>query len=136
MNTPYPTRAELGLKILLAEDTLATQRLLTHLLKRLGCEVQVAEHGQLALDLFDADPTSFDLVLMDMKMPVMDGFEATRRLRERYPDQPILALTALDQEMQQRCRDAGCNDFLLKPVDRQQLYDVLVKYSHPDGEFG
>jgi CheY-like chemotaxis protein len=129
MNTPYPTRAELGLKILLAEDTPATQRLLSHLLSRLGCEVLVADNGEMALDLFNAAPTSFDLVLMDMNMPVMDGFEATRRLRERYPDQPILALTALDQEMQDRCRDAGCDDFLLKPVDRQQLYEVLMKYS-------
>ena len=129
MNTPYPTRAEMGLKILLAEDTPATQRLLSHLLSRLGCEVLVADNGEMALDLFNAAPTSFDLVLMDMNMPVMDGFEATRRLRERYPDQPILALTALDQEMQDRCRDAGCDDFLLKPVDRQQLYEVLMKYS-------
>ena len=129
MNTNYPTRGELGLKILLAEDTPATQRLLSHLLKRLGCEVLVAENGQVALDLFHADPTSFHLVLMDMNMPVLDGFEATRLLRARYPEQPILALTALDQEMQKRCQEVGCNDFLLKPVDRQQLYDVLSRYS-------
>ena len=128
MSQSYPTKAELGLTVLVVEDTPATQRLLLHILKRLGCETILADHGRSALELYTRESGSVDLILMDMNMPVMNGFEATQRLRELGVAQPIVALTAIDDEMRDRCLKAGCDHCLAKPIDREKLYDLLVNY--------
>ena len=88
--------------------------------RKAGAEVQVVENGQMALDRACAE--EFDLILMDMAMPLMDGYTAARSLRELGIDVPIVALTAhaLAGE-RERCLEAGCNDYLTKPIDRADL---------------
>jgi len=119
------------LTILLVEDHVVNQKLATVLLKRWGHRVVVAANGQIALD-FLAQQT-FNLVLMDMMMPVMDGLEATRRIRAGEPHGvhlPIIAMTAnaLDAD-RERCLQAGMDDYLSKPIHAAQLRDVLARHA-------
>lgn len=117
------------LRILLAEDGLANQKLALGLLNRWGHQVTVAENGQQALDLLH-DEGPFDLVLMDVQMPVMDGLAATRAIRRREQFEgghlPIVAMTARamkgDREL---CLEAGMDGYLSKPIRRAELLDVL-----------
>jgi two-component system, sensor histidine kinase and response regulator len=119
--------------ILLVEDNELNQQVAMELLRQLGLAVTVARHGQEALDLVESMP--FDLVLMDMQMPVMDGLSATRRIREqqRWKDLPIVAMTANVLESdRQRCLDAGMNDFIAKPIEPHLLSQVLMRWLSPD----
>lgn len=114
-------------KILLAEDTLENQTLLSLYLRKTGAQVHVVENGQLAVEA--ARQEQFDLIFMDMQMPVMDGLEAVRLLRQHGYDRPIVALTANAMNAdKQRCLQAGCDDFISKPVDREQLLQVTARY--------
>ena len=113
--------------ILLAEDTEDNQRLIAWHIKRLGAKVSIAGDGRKAVEL--ASTQSFDLILMDMQMPVMDGVEATRILRRQGYDKPIVALTAnAMQKDKDLCLGAGCDDFVTKPIDIQEFYQVLKRY--------
>jgi signal transduction histidine kinase/ActR/RegA family two-component response regulator len=109
-------------RILLAEDGPDNQRLISMMLRKAGAEVCVVENGQMALERTEIE--TFDLVLMDMAMPVMDGYTAARTLRARGNRVPIVALTAhaLAGE-REKCLEAGCNAYLTKPIDR---YDLLA----------
>jgi CheY-like chemotaxis protein len=111
-------------RILVAEDGLDNQRLISMILRNAGAEVLVVSNGLLAVERASAEP--FDLVLMDMAMPEMDGYTATRTLRERGCELPIVALTAhaLSGE-RRRCLEAGCSEYLAKPVDRAKLIGTL-----------
>ncbi len=118
------------LKILLAEDGKANQVLALGLLKKWGHQVDVAEDGQQALQL-TAD-NSFDLVLMDVQMPVMDGLEATRQIRRRERQSGghllIVAMTARAMKGdRQECLDAGMDEYVAKPIRRKELAMVLSK---------
>jgi CheY-like chemotaxis protein/HPt (histidine-containing phosphotransfer) domain-containing protein len=114
-------------EILLAEDTVDNQRLIAWHIKRLGAKVRIANNGQEALEL--ASRQSFDLILMDMQMPVMDGVEATRLLREQGYGKPIVALTAnAMQKDKDLCLQAGCDGFVTKPIDVNEFHEVLNKY--------
>lgn len=112
-------------RVLLAEDGPDNQRLITFLLKKAGADVVVAENGQAAVELAlrardDGHP--FNVILMDMQMPVLDGYEATRQLRAADYRGPIVALTAHAMASDRRtCLEAGCNAFLTKPVERATL---------------
>jgi CheY-like chemotaxis protein/HPt (histidine-containing phosphotransfer) domain-containing protein len=109
-------------RVLVADDALANRKLISLVLRRAGLEVETAENGQVAVEL--AAKGGFDLVLMDMEMPTMDGYEATRRLRKQGLTIPIFALTAHAMEgCQDECEAAGCSGFLTKPIDM----DVLVQ---------
>lgn len=133
---PAPFR---GARVLVAEDNTINQRVIRGLLGKLGCLVQVAENGAEALSMLEAQ--SFDLVFMDCQMPVVDGFEATRRLRTLYgASLPVVALTAGTMEGDRdRCLAAGMDDFLAKPVRPEELSRVLerfVRASAPDVAVG
>lgn len=116
-------------RILLAEDDPSGQKLMQHLLYRMGYEVELAATGQEVLEKIDK--SGFDLVLMDMEMPVMDGFTATRELRKRseFKNLPIVALTAhAMKEHREKTLAAGCTDYLSKPINREKLEEMLQKY--------
>ena len=124
-----PAPASLAGRILLAEDNEAVRRVVTLRLQAAGATVVVARHGREALDLALAareTPSPFDAILMDMQMPVLDGYEATRQLRAAGLTTPIVALTAYAMaEDREECLRFGCDDHVSKPVDWEQLSRVL-----------
>ncbi len=114
-------------KILLVEDNPVNQQVASAMLEKLGLQITLAANGQEAVDL--AQKSDFDLILMDIQMPIMDGYTATAIIRQ-YSDNlqqiPIIALTANAMfDDQQKCLDAGMNDFLSKPFMLAQLKIVL-----------
>jgi PAS domain S-box-containing protein len=122
-------QSQLRGRILVVEDGCDNQRLVRHILERAGCEVTIGENGKvgvdLALEACDRDEP-FDVILMDVQMPVLDGYEATRLLRSRGYAGPIIALTAhAFPAERQRCMAAGCDDFATKPIDRFKLLSML-----------
>ncbi len=125
--------------MLLAEDGLDNQRLLRFLLERAGAVVEIVDNGKKACDLVlatSADGSKYDVVLMDMQMPEMDGYEATAHLRASGYEAPIIALTAhVMADDRQKCVAAGCDDYIPKPINRQVLMDTVAKYmaTHSDG---
>lgn len=124
--TPAITLEQGRARILLVEDNPVNQLVAKGMLAKLGCQVQLATQGAEALELLEQD--EFDLVLMDCNMPVMDGYEASRRIRQsgRWPDLPIVALTANAMpEERERCRAAGMNDYLAKPFRREELLALI-----------
>ena len=115
-----------NLRILLAEDGPDNRRLVSHLLGRLGATVETVENGREAVDRLLHGGTAIDLVLMDMQMPVMDGWEATRRLRNAGCGVPVLALTANAMPGDRAaCLEAGCDAYLAKPVRREALATAI-----------
>lgn len=130
-----PLLAQFKGKILVVEDSPMNQMVVCKVLERLGLKSTLANNGQEALDLLAVE--NFDLVLMDGQMPVMDGYEATVKIRSGTvpgvnPDVPVIALTAhamLGED--QKCLDAGMNDYLTKPLDRGRLIEVLGKFLKP-----
>jgi len=121
-----------GARVLLAEDGIDNQRLVRALLRPTEVEIAVVENGAQAVDqalaALDAG-RPFDLVLMDMQMPVMDGYEATRRLRNEAYEGPIVALTAHAMSTDRaRCLEAGCDEYVSKPVERARLLEVVARF--------
>ncbi len=124
-----PCRLE-GLRVLLAEDNPINQRVASELLTAEGAEVTVAADGRLAVDLLQAGADQFDVVLMDMQMPVMDGLMATRAIREQLglTQLPIVAMTAnAAASDRDRCLAAGMNAHVGKPFDLTQLIQLLLE---------
>ena len=116
-------------RILVAEDSKANQLIATTMLRQAGYKVDIAENGREAVAA--VDKTAYDAILMDLRMPLMDGLEATRVIRERksQDELPIIALTAnVFGSDVDRCFEAGMNDFLSKPVNREKMLAVLANW--------
>ncbi|VVB70850.1 Chemotaxis protein CheY [uncultured archaeon] len=110
-----------ALNILLAEDNPVNQKMALIVLRKLGYHADTANNGQEVLHALEGH--AYDLVLMDIQMPEMDGIEATRMIRKRWPQGPkIIVVTAFEPEMcRELCFDAGADDFLNKPVKMDEL---------------
>ena len=134
-------RRTLNCRVLLAEDGSANVRFLSLVLKKAGADVTIAQNGQVAVEkVLAALPEKsqpdkgrtgpFDLILMNMQMPVMDGHDATQRLRQEGYSGPIIALAAHAEDYdRQKCLDAGCDDYLIKPVDRDVLVEMVAGHT-------
>ncbi|RME39681.1 MAG: response regulator [Planctomycetota bacterium] len=124
-----PDAARLDGRILLAEDAPDNRRILTLLLEQAGAMVVTAQDGQEAVTkalLAREEGQPFDVILMDLEMPVLSGKEAVQMLREAEYERPIIALTAhATDDHRKECAQAGCDDFLTKPVTRDRLYGVI-----------
>ena len=124
-----------GMKVLIVEDNELNLDIVQEVLSERGLTVTGATNGQIAVDLFGGNPPgTFDAILMDMHMPVLDGVTATKQIRamERSDAKtiPILALTANDfEEDVRRTREAGMNDHLTKPFDMEKIFSVLAEYA-------
>jgi signal transduction histidine kinase/CheY-like chemotaxis protein len=116
-----------GVRVLLVEDGLDNQKLLGRILGKVGCEVTLADNGRLGVDRATAANPPFDVVLMDLQMPVMDGISATRELRRLGVRAPIVAKTAnavaSDRDL---CLAAGCDEFLTEPIDRRRRLQTVA----------
>jgi len=132
VETPGMPAAELsldGVRILLVEDNPVNQNVARGILEQARAVVAVADNGQLALELLRSD--DYDLVLMDVQMPVMDGFTATQKIRNELGlTLPVIAMTAgvMESEREQ-CMQAGMDDFIAKPIDVEQMFATLARYA-------
>src|SRR4051812_42915035 len=130
---PITERESRPARVLLAEDLKMNQILMTAILKRAGHQVDVAENGEVAVEAVQRE--DYDLVLMDVQMPVMDGLEATRRIRAlggKVANTPVVALTAsvLERDVE-ACRAAGMDDFVAKPIDADALLAAVERWVRP-----
>ena len=115
------------LHVLLVEDNLMNQKFMTHILKRIGLTFDIASDGQECLD--KVKEYKYDLILMDIQMPVIDGLEATRIIRNKFnmKDIPIIALTAhAMKDDREKCINAGCSGYLTKPIEQQKLIAEIM----------
>ena len=116
-------------RILVAEDNAVNQKVISILLRETGSEVDVVSDGAQALIAQRSKP--YDLILMDLQMPVMDGWEATRQIRHMRGSQPVIVAVTADvvAGVQEKCRDAGMDDYLSKPFTRDRLL-AMVRIVH------
>lgn len=124
-----------GVRILLAEDNRINQNVARELLESVGMIVEIANNGQEAVSILQDRGGEFDAVLMDIQMPVMDGFEATKIIRKNpaLADLVVIAVTAhAMQGDRDRCMQAGMNDYVAKPITPELLFSVLTRWTRPD----
>jgi len=132
--TPDQISSKLDARILLAEDGLDNQRLISFVLRKAGAIVEIAENGQIAYQSAMAaykKGEPFDVILMDMQMPVQDGYSATRQLRREGYEAPIVAITAHAMPIdRQKCLDAGCDEYATKPINKKKLIELINQYTN------
>jgi len=130
--TQYSLREEKkhSVRILLAEDNLVNQKLAKIMLTKAGYRVKIANNGKEAVEKYSVSPADFDLILMDIQMPELDGMEASRSIREMGFDAvPIIAMTAHAMKGdREKCIGAGMNDYISKPIKREVVFEVLEKW--------
>ena len=119
-----------SIRILLAEDNPVNQKLAKMMLTKAGYQVEIAGNGREAVEKFSSSPDDFDIIFMDIQMPEMDGMEATKEIRRRgYAEIPIIALTAHAMKGdREKCIEAGMDDYITKPVKRENVFEILEKY--------
>ncbi len=118
-------------RILLVEDNLVNQKVVVAILRRKGFQIEIANDGRAALNKLEASPNGYDLVLMDVQMPVLDGLETTRIIRRdgRWPHLPILAMTAHAMNGdRERCLQAGMNGYISKPIQPAHLVAIIGEF--------
>jgi len=125
-----------GLRILLAEDGIDNQRLISMMLEKAGAKVDIVDNGKAAVqrvwEMLEHNE-AYDVILMDMQMPIMDGYEAARVLRTKGYQKPIVALTAHAMGGEkEKCINAGCTGYLTKPIKKRILIDGVLEYAMPD----
>jgi PAS domain S-box-containing protein len=125
-----------SIQILLVEDNPINQKLAGFILSKAGYRLTTAANGEEAVKLYTADPDKYHLILMDIQMPVMDGLEATQRIREKgFHNIPIIAMTAESMKGDmEKCINAGMNDYIAKPIRRDLLYKMVKKWCLTDEE--
>lgn len=120
-----------GVRLLIVEDNLINQKIIMSVLKKSGMEIDIANNGQEALDFLFVEKKSYDIVLMDISMPVMDGLKATQKIRERseFDNLPIVTFTAfaMGKEIEEMFK-AGVNAYLTKPLNIKKLYTVFNSF--------
>jgi CheY-like chemotaxis protein len=114
-------------QVLVAEDIKANQMLIQILLQKMGFNVMMVENGQQAVE--QCRKEIFDMIFMDMQMPVMNGYEATRQIRGMGIQIPIIAATAHAMKGdEEKCMSAGCNGYVVKPIDRKKLEEMIREH--------
>lgn len=114
-------------RVLVAEDALSNQLLIKILLNKLGLHVTTVENGRRAVE--EASQQSFDMIFMDIQMPEIDGYEATRLIREKGITTPIIAVTAnTSRSERDNCFQAGCDDYVPKPICNEVLIQAIHKH--------
>ena len=118
-----------GSNILLVEDNEVNQEIIIGLLETSGINIDIANNGKEAVNMYSANSDKYELILMDLQMPIMDGFEATKLIREKSKDIPIIALTAnAMKEDIEKTQQAQMNEHLNKPIEVEKLYATILKY--------
>ncbi len=121
-----------GVNVLLVEDNELNQEVATLMLKQAGIEVEIAQNGKEAVDIFLSNPDYFHIILMDLQMPIMSGYEATALIREQNKKIPIIALTAAAMvEDRKKVLESGMNDHLGKPINTEELYEKIACWCKP-----
>lgn len=119
-----------ALKILIAEDVESNFLYLNAVLSKIKAQITWAKNGREAVDRFKADQ-GYDLILMDLQMPEMNGYEATRQIKAINPEIPIIAQTAFAMaEDRAKALNAGCDEYLAKPIRSKDLLNIIEKFSH------
>jgi CheY-like chemotaxis protein len=126
-----------GFTLLLAEDVDINQEIFAAMLQDTGIEIDIADNGRIALERFKQNPDRYDIIIMDVQMPEMDGYEATRRIRDlnipKAKDIPIIAMTAnVFKEDVERCLAAGMNSHIGKPIDFEEVINKITHYCGRD----
>lgn len=127
---PYETTLLHGVNILLVEDNEVNQQIACELLQNQGCKVAVSNNGLQAVQRFKSRTETYDLIFMDIQMPEMDGFEATKKIREIDAEIPIIAMTARNMyDEKEKCYQVGMNDHIAKPIDPELLMEMVSKWA-------
>ena len=120
-----------GLNLLLAEDNIVNQKVAKGILNKQNINIDIADNGAIAVNRFNEFPNKYQVILMDIDMPVMDGYDATKLIRENplSKDTPIIAMTAHAIEgIREKCLAIGMSDYVSKPIIPSRLYKTLLKY--------
>ncbi|MEP4890590.1 MAG: two-component regulator propeller domain-containing protein [Aliiglaciecola sp.] len=126
-NNEYPNHQKFNANILVAEDSLTNQEVAKSMLGMLGCEAWLADNGAEAVEQININQP--DLVLMDCQMPIMDGYQATTEIRKKWPNIPIVALTAgMGDDLRQQCLGVGMNEVMTKPFSLRELEQTLTRF--------
>lgn len=127
---PYETTLLHGVNILLVEDNEVNQQIACELLQNQGCKVAISNNGLQAVQRFKSRTETYDLIFMDIQMPEMDGFEATKKIREIDAEIPIIAMTARNMyDEKEKCYQVGMNDHIAKPIDPELLMEMVTKWA-------